>query len=108
MSGNGFYRLIKKSWSDSFLSSSMRGILRRLAQRGIPALIYESTFDAPELCGNEVTHDRDDFKKRSDLTAANRWGEELVDVAETIYTRDLFRRDEGLAHLGECGRCRYE
>ena len=89
----GVYRLVMKSGSDNFRSSSVQGILRRLAERGIPALIYEPTLDAPDFYGNEVTHDLDDFKKRSDLIVANRWSEELADVAEKIYTRDLFRRD---------------
>ena len=56
-------------------------------------LVYEPTLDAPEFFGSEVTGDLGGFKSRCDLIVANRWSEELADVAGKVYTRDLFRRD---------------
>ncbi|MBR0406310.1 MAG: nucleotide sugar dehydrogenase [Eggerthellaceae bacterium] len=89
----GVYRLVMKSGSDNFRSSSVQGILRRLAEKGIPALVYEPTLEASEFYGNEVTHDLEYFKRRCDLVVANRWSEELDDISDKVFTRDLFRRD---------------
>ena len=55
--------------------------------------MYESTLDDPEFFGSEVTHDLEGFKRRADVIVANRWSDELSDVSEKVYTRDLFRRD---------------
>lgn len=56
-------------------------------------LVYEPTLADSEFLGTEVTHDLDDFKRRADVIVANRWNEELMDVAERVYTRDLYQRD---------------
>ena len=61
--------------------------------KGVRALVYEPTPNAPEFFGSEVTHDLEAFKAGCDVIVANRWSDELADVADKVYTRDLFKRD---------------
>lgn len=89
----GIYRLTMKSGSDNFRSSSIQGIMRRLQERGIDMLVYEPTLDQDEYYGSRVTHDLDAFRQDVDLILANRWSDELEDVRDRVFTRDLFRRD---------------
>lgn len=89
----GIYRLTMKTGSDNFRSSSIQGVIRRLAKSGLDMLIYEPTLATNEFDGIEVMHNLDEFKQRCNIIVANRWSHELDDVANIVFTRDLFGRD---------------
>ena len=89
----GIYRLIMKTGSDNFRMSSILGVMRRIQAAGVEVVVYEPALDGDHGVDAEVVVDLEEFKARADVIVANRRTEALEDVAEKVYTRDIYGRD---------------
>lgn len=90
----GIYRLVMKSGSDNFRESAIQGVMSRLRAHGVKIIIYEPTLSDKRFQNSKVINQLDEFKKRADLIISNRKYDDLHDVVEKVYTRDIFGKDD--------------